>query len=179
MNLSGSKTEKNLMDAFSGESQARNKYTFFASQAKKEGYKQIAAIFQETADNEKEHAKLWFKALHDNSVPLTTTNLLDSANGEHYEWSEMYKKFAQEAKEEGFYQIATLFEKVGEIEREHQQRYLKLLNNIETNQVFSKNAPVTWICTNCGHVLEGTDAPQKCPVCSHPISYFKVKCDDF
>ncbi len=175
----GSKTEKNLMDAFSGESQARNKYTFFASQAKKEGYNQIADIFLETADNEKEHAKLWFKALHDNSVPLTVTNLLDAANGEYYEWSEMYKQFAKDAREEGFDEIAELFDGVAKIEKEHQERYLKLLDNIKNSQVFSKNVSSTWICTNCGHTLEGMSAPEKCPVCSHPTAYFKIKCEKF
>ena len=179
MNLKGSKTEKNLMDAFAGESQARNRYTFFASQAKKEGYEQIADIFQETADNEKEHAKIWYKKLHNDSIPVTMDNLLDAANGEFYEWSDMYKRFAQEAKEEGFYQIAVLFEKVGEIEREHQQRYLKLLENIKTDQVFSKSSPVIWICSNCGHIIEANSAPEKCPVCLHPKAYFKVKCDNF
>lgn len=179
MDLKGSKTEKNLMDAFAGESQARNRYTFFASQAKQEGYNQIAQIFEETANNEKAHAKIWYKILHNDSIPLTADNLLDAANGEFYEWSDMYKRFAQEARQEGFYQIAILFEKVGEIEREHQQRYLKLLENIKKDQVFSKTTPVIWICENCGHIIEGKNAPQKCPVCSHPKAFFKVKYDNF
>lgn len=179
MNLIGSKTEKNLMDAFTGESMARNKYSFFASQAKQEGYNQISDIFKETADNEREHAKLWFKALHNNSIPSTLENLVDAAAGEHYEWSDMYKRFAKEAREEGFYQIAVLFEKVGEIEREHQQRYLQLAENIKNNQVFSKNMKVRWICSNCGHVVEGENAPKQCPVCAHPMAYFKIKNENF
>ncbi|MBP0979429.1 MAG: rubrerythrin family protein [Oscillospiraceae bacterium] len=179
MDLLGSKTEQNLRSAFAGESQARNKYSFFASQAKKEGYNQIADIFQETAENEKEHAKIWFKLLNDDGIPMTVNNLDDAANGELYEWSQMYKKFAEEAKEEGFYQIAVLFEKVAQIEKMHQERYLALLENIKTNQVFSKNYSAEWICTNCGHTLESKNAPEKCPVCSHPTAYFKLRCENY
>ncbi len=179
MNLKGTKTEKNLMDAFAGESQARNKYTYYASQAKKEGFNQIAEIFQETADNEKEHAKLWFKALHDDKIPVTADNLFDAATGEYYEWSDMYKKFAQEAREEGFTELAVKFEKVALIEKSHQERYLKLLENIKNKKVFSKDEPVFWICTNCGHIVEGKSAPEKCPVCSHPQSYFEVKSENY
>jgi rubrerythrin len=175
MELKGSKTEKNLMDAFAGESQARNKYTYYASKARKEGYVQIAHIFEETAGNEKEHAELWFKQLHGGEVPNTTANLLDAAGGEHYEWTEMYKTMAEEAKEEGFTEIARLFEGVAKIEKEHEDRYLKLLHNIENGEVFSRKEKVVWICTNCGHIYEGTDAPPKCPVCSHPQAYFELR----
>ena len=170
--LKGSKTEQNLRDAFSGESQARNKYTYYSSAAKKEGYEQIAAIFQETADNEKEHAKIWFKLL--GGVSNTASNLKDAAAGEHYEWTTMYKNFAEIAREEGFKEIALLFDKVGDIENTHEERYLKLLSNLENAIVFKRNEKVYWICRNCGHVYEGTDAPAICPVCSHPQSYFQL-----
>ena len=171
-NLKGTKTEANLMAAFAGESQARNKYTYYASKAKKDGYEQIAAIFTETAENEKEHAKIWFKLLHD-GVPSTTQNLLDAAAGENYEWTEMYAQFAKEAKEEGFDQIAFLFEEVGRIEKEHEERYRRLLSNIEGGLVFSRDGDTIWQCRNCGHIHIGKDAPETCPVCSHPQSYFE------
>ena len=179
MNLKGSKTEKNLMTAFAGESQARNKYSYYASKAKKDGYEQLAAIFEETANNEKEHAKLWFKELHGGSVPNTITNLEDAANGENYEWTEMYKEFAETAKEEGFDRIAKLFEMVGEIEKEHEKRYLKLLQNIKDDRVFHKNENKIWVCRNCGHVYEGNDAKEVCPVCAHPQSFMEVKADNY
>lgn len=174
MNLKGSKTEKNLMTAFAGESQARNKYTYYASKAKKEGFEQIAAIFQETADNEKEHAKIWFKLLHD-GIQDTATNLKDAAAGENYEWTDMYATFAKEAKEEGFDQIAFLFESVAKIEKEHEERYKALLKNVETNSVFKKTEKTVWICRNCGHIYDGPEAPQKCPVCDHPQAYFQLR----
>ena len=177
--LKGSKTEKNLMDAFAGESQARNKYTYYASKAKKEGYEQIAAIFQETADNEKEHAKIWFKLLHDGEVPTTTQNLSDAAAGENYEWTDMYDRMAKEPKEEGFDHIAYLFEAVGRIEKEHEERYKKLLENIEGGLVFSKDGDAIWKCRNCGHIVIGKQAPEVCPVCNHPKSYFEVKAENF
>ena len=177
--LKGTKTEKNLMDAFAGESQARNKYTYYASKAKKEGYEQIAAIFQETADNEKEHAKIWFKLLHDGEVPTTTQNLADAANGENYEWTDMYDRMAKEAKEEGFDHIAYLFEAVGKIEREHEAIYKKLLENIEGGLVFSKDGDAIWKCRNCGHIVIGKQAPEVCPVCNHPKSYFEVKAENY
>lgn len=177
-NLKGTKTEANLMAAFAGESQARNKYTYYASKAKKDGYEQIAAIFTETAENEKEHAKIWFKLLHD-GVPSTTQNLLDAAAGENYEWTEMYAQFAKEAKEEGFDQIAFLFEEVGKIEKEHEERYRKLLSNIEGGLVFSRDGDTIWQCRNCGHIHIGKDAPEMCPVCSHPKSYFCVKAENY
>lgn len=179
MDLKGSKTEKNLMEAFAGESQARNKYTYFASQAKKEGYVQISKIFEETANNEKEHAKIWFKLLHGGSVGSTTENLQAAADGENYEWTDMYAKFAKEAKEEGFTQIAFLFEKVALIEKEHEERYKKLLNNIAEGTVFEKDEEVVWECANCGHVFVGKMAPDVCPVCNHPKSYFMVKANNF
>src|SRR5574344_1917408 len=170
MELKGSKTEKNLMEAFAGESQARNKYTFYASKAKKDGYEQIAAIFEETANNEKEHAKLWFKQLHGGEVPSTIDNLKDAANGENYEWTEMYDEFARVAEEEGFKDIARLFKGVGAIEKHHEERYLKLLGNIEDNIVFKRGEDTVWICRNCGHITVGPVAPKVCPVCSHPES---------
>ena len=173
-NLKGTKTEANLMEAFAGESQARNKYTYFVSQAKKEGYEQIAAFFLETAENEKEHAKMWFKQLHGGSIPDTASNLKAAAAGEHEEWTDMYARMAKEAREEGFTEIAALFEGVGEIEKEHEARYLALLKNIEENTVFKKQQKVIWQCANCGHHSEGTDAPSVCPVCNHPQSYFLV-----
>ena len=162
MNLKGSKTEKNLMTAF------------YASKAKKEGFEQIAAIFQETADNEKEHAKIWFKLLHD-GIQDTATNLKDAAAGENYEWTDMYATFAKEAKEEGFDQIAFLFESVAKIEKEHEERYKALLKNVETNSVFKKTEKTVWICRNCGHIYDGPEAPQKCPVCDHPQAYFQLR----
>ena len=175
MELKGSKTEKNLMIAFSGESEARNKYTFYASKAKKDGYEQIASIFEETANNEKEHAKLWFKALNNGEIPSTIDNLKDAANGENYEWTQMYKGFAIVAKEEGFDDIAKLFEMVADIEKNHEQRYLKLVENIEENKVFHKDEEVIWICRNCGHVYYGKDALKVCPVCKHPESFMELK----
>ena len=175
MELKGSKTEKNLMTAFSGESEARNKYTFYASKAKKDGYEQIASIFEETANNEKEHAKLWFKALNNGEIPSTIDNLKDAAKGENYEWTQMYKGFAMVAKEEGFDDIAKLFEMVADIEKNHEQRYLKLVENIEENKVFHKDEEVIWICRNCGHVYYGKDALKICPVCKHPESFMELK----
>ena len=178
MELKGTKTEQNLMIAFAGESQARNKYTYYASKAKKDGYEQIAAIFEETASNEKEHAKIWFKLLH-NGMPDTKTNLLDAANGENYEWTDMYEEFAKTAEEEGFDDIAYLFTEVGKIEKEHEERYRKLLNNIESGKVFIKEQPKMWICRNCGHIHYGEKAPEICPVCNHPQSYFEEKANNY
>ncbi len=172
-NLKGTKTEANLMTAFAGESQARNKYTYYASKAKKEGYEQIAAIFTETANNEKEHAKIWFKLLHEGEVPDTLTNLADAAAGENYEWTDMYANMAKEAREEGFEKIAILFEMVGKIEKEHEARYLALKENIEKGRVFEKDGKIFWQCANCGHIHEGLKAPAKCPVCDHPQAYFQ------
>ncbi len=173
-NLKGTKTEANLMTAFAGESQARNKYTYYASVAKKEGYVQIANLFEETANNEKEHAKIWFKLLHDGGIPDTATNLLDAAEGENYEWTDMYAKFAEEAKAEGFTKIAYLFEAVGKIEKEHEERYRKLLANVEGNAVFIKGEKVLWQCANCGHIHVGEKAPEVCPVCDHPKAHFQI-----
>ena len=172
-NLKGTKTEQNLMTAFAGESQARNKYTYYASKARKEGYNQIADLFEETANNEKEHAKIWFKLLHDGEVPTTSVNLLDAAEGENYEWTDMYAEFARVAKEEGFTRIAFLFEKVGEIEKHHEERYRKLLANVEGDLVFSREGDTVWQCANCGHIVIGKKAPVKCPVCDHPQAYFQ------
>jgi len=177
--LKGTKTEKNLKEAFAGESQARNKYTYFASKAKKEGYEQIAAIFEETAENEKEHAKIWFKLLHDGDVPKTTENLKAAADGENDEWTDMYARMAKEAKEEGFNDIAFLFEQVGKIEKEHEERYRKLLENIEKEIVFKREEEKTWICRNCGHIHKGKKAIEMCPVCKHPLSYQEIKADNF
>ena len=179
MELKGSKTESNLMAAFAGESQARNKYSYYASQAKKDGYEQIAAIFEETANNEKEHAKMWFKELHGGSIPTTLENLKDAANGENYEWTEMYKEFAQTAREEGFNDIAFLFEKVAEIEKHHEERYMKLIDNIENDLVFKKGEETIWICRNCGHIYKGKNALKLCPVCKHPESYMEVKAENY
>ena len=179
MDLKGSRTEANLMAAFAGESQARNKYTYYASKAKKDGYVQIRKIFEETADNEKEHAKIWFKLLHDGEMPATLDNLKDAAAGENYEWTDMYDKFAKEAKEEGFDHIAYLFEAVGKIEKEHEERYRKLIANMEGGLVFSKDGDVIWQCSNCGHIVVGKKAPEICPVCSHPQSYFQVKAENY
>ena len=174
-NLKGTRTEANLMAAFAGESQARNKYTYYASKAKKDGYEQIAALFAETAHNEMEHAKIWFKLLHGGAVPDTIQNLKDAAAGENFEWTEMYKNMAVEAREEGFDKIASLFEQVAIIEKEHEERYLKLLENIETGTVFSKKEKNVWICRNCGHIADAADAPQVCPVCDHPQAYFELR----
>ena len=179
MELKGSKTEENLLKAFAGESGARNKYTYFASKAKKEGYEQIAAIFEETANNEKEHAKMWFKLLNGGEIKSTKENLKAAAEGENFEWTDMYKEFAKTAKEEGFDDIAFLFEEVAKIEKHHEERYLKLLGNINDNLVFSKNEEVVWICRNCGHVYVGKDAPKVCPVCNHPQSYFEQKKENY
>ena len=179
MELKGSKTEQNLMTAFAGESQARNKYTFFASQAKKDGYEQIAAIFQETADNEKEHAKLWFKLLNGGSIGSTEENLKAAAAGENYEWTDMYAEFAKTAKEEGFARIAYLFEEVAKIEKEHEQRYLKLLENVKDGKVFEAGEVKIWKCRNCGHIVVGTSAPEVCPVCNHPKAYFEIKAENY
>jgi len=178
-NLKGTKTEANLLTAFAGESQARNKYTYYASKAKKEGYVQIAAIFEETAANEKEHAKIWFKLLHDGGIPTTSVNLLDAAEGENYEWTDMYFNMAKDAKEEGFNDIAYLFEAVGKIEKEHEERYRKLLANLEGNAVFIKGEKVMWQCANCGHIHFGEKAPELCPVCKHPKAYFQIKAENY
>ena len=179
MQLKGSKTEQNLMTAFAGESQARNKYTYYASKAKKDGYEQIAAIFEETANNEKEHAKMWFKELHDGAVPDTMINLKDAADGENYEWTDMYAGFAKTAREEGFEEIAKKFEGVAAIEKQHEERYRKLLKNIEDAKVFSKDGDAIWICRNCGHVMVGKLAPEVCPVCAHPQAYFEVRAENY
>lgn len=173
MDLRGSKTEKNLMEAFAGESQARNKYNFYASKARKDGYEQIANIFEETANNEKEHAKIWFKALH-NGMPATEENLIDAAAGEHGEWTEMYERMAREAEEEGFSHLAYQFRAVGAIEKIHEERYLKLLKDVKEHKVFENAKVVAWKCLNCGHIHMGTKAPIVCPVCDHPQSYFVV-----
>ena len=173
--LAGTKTEKNLQEAFAGESQARNKYTYYASKAKKDGFVQIAALFEETAANEKEHAKIWFKYLHGGSVPDTATNLEDAASGENFEWTDMYARMAKEAREEGFLEIAQSFEMVGAIEKHHEERYRKLLKNINDKKVFSKDGDVIWQCANCGHIVIGKQAPEVCPVCDHPQSYFQVE----
>ena len=176
-NLKGTKTEANLMTAFAGESQARNKYTYFASVAKKEGFNRIAAIFEETANNEKEHAKMWFKEL--GGIGDTASNLEAAAAGENYEWTDMYATFAKEAKEEGFDRIAALFEGVAKIEKEHEERYRKLLANVKNGEVFEKGSVVIWQCANCGHIVVGTKAPQVCPVCAHPQSYFQIKAENY
>ena len=177
--LKGSKTEKNLQEAFAGESMARNKYTYYASQARKDGYEQIAKIFEETANNEKEHAKIWFKLLHGDAVPATAENLLDAAQGENYEWTDMYARFAQEAREEGFTKIAALFDMVGKIEKEHEERYRKLLANVEGQLVFSREGDCIWECANCGHVVIGKKAPEMCPVCKHPKAFFQIKAENY
>ena len=179
MELKGTKTEANLMTAFAGESQARNKYTYFASKAKKEGYEQIASIFEETANNEKEHAKIWFKLLNGGDINSTAENLKAAAEGENYEWTDMYKEFAKTAKEEGFDKIAFLFEEVAKIEKNHEERYLKLLGNVDNNLVFKKGEETVWICRNCGHVYVGKEAPKVCPVCNHPQSYFEQKKENY
>ena len=177
MELKGSKTEQNLRDAFSGESEARNKYTYFASVAKKEGYQQIAAIFEETANNEKEHAKMWFKELQ--GIGTTADNLLAAANGENYEWTDMYATFAEEAEEEGFTEIAKRFRMVAEIEKSHEERYRALLNNVEMQAVFAKSEETMWECRNCGHLVMGKKAPEVCPVCKHPQAYFEVRKENY
>ena len=177
--LKGTKTEKNLQEAFAGESMARNKYTYFASKAKKDGYVQIAAIFEETAANEKEHAKMWYKLLNGGKVSDTVKNLEDAASGENFEWSDMYARMAQEAREEGFDEIAEKFEGVAAIEKEHEERYRKLLKNINDKKVFSKDGDVIWQCANCGHIVIGKQAPEVCPVCDHPQSYFQVKAENY
>ena len=174
-NLKGTKTEANLMAAFAGESQARNKYTYYASKAKKDGYEQVAAFFEETAHNEMEHAKMWFKLLHDGEVPNTIQNLKDAAAGENFEWTDMYKNMAVEAREEGFEKIAVLFDMVGEIEKEHEERYLKLLENIETGKVFCREEKNVWICRNCGHLVDAAKAPENCPVCDHSQAHFELR----
>jgi rubrerythrin len=179
MELKGSRTEANLMAAFAGESQARNKYTYYASKAKKDGFVQISKIFEETAANEKEHAEIWFKLLKGGEIPDTATNLKDAAAGENYEWTDMYAGFAKTAKEEGFDQIAVLFEKVGAIEKEHEERYNKLLANVEGGLVFSKDGDTIWKCSNCGHIHIGKTAPEICPVCTHPKAYFEVKAENY
>ena len=177
--LKGTKTEQNLMSAFAGESQARNKYTYYASQAKKEGFVQISKIFEETANNEKEHAKLWFKLLHGDKVPETLVNLEDAANGENYEWTDMYAQFAKDAREEGFEKIAIMFDLVAKVEREHENRYRRLLENIKNGRVFEKEEKVRWECANCGHVFEAEEAPKVCPVCAHPQAFFFVKAENY
>ncbi len=175
----GTQTEKNLEAAFAGESQARNKYTYYASRAKKDGYEQIAALFLKTADNEKEHAKMWFKELHDGAVPDTVTNLNDAADGENYEWTDMYEGFAKTAEAEGFKELAAKFRLVADIEKHHEERYRALLKNVETQEVFQKSEVKVWECRNCGHIVVGTKAPQLCPVCAHPQSYFEVHAENY
>lgn len=179
MELKGTRTEANLMAAFAGETQARTKYSTYAAVARKEGYEQIGALFDETAENEKEHAEIWFKYLHGGEVPDTLANLKDAANGEHFEWTDMYATFAKEAKEEGFDRIASLFEMVAAIEREHEARYQKLIANMEGGLVFSREGDTIWKCRNCGHILVGKKAPELCPVCSHPKSYFEIKAENY
>ena len=176
--LKGTKTEANLMAAFAGESQARNRYTFYASKARKDGYVQIAKIFEETAANEKEHAEIWFKLLHD-GIPSTEENLKDAAAGENYEWTDMYAGFAKTAKEEGFDRIAALFTMVGAIEKEHEERYLKLLANVQEGLVFSRDGDMIWQCSNCGHIVVGKKAPEVCPVCAHPKADFQIKAENY
>ena len=179
MELKGSRTEANLMAAFAGESQARNKYTYYASKAKKDGFEQIAEIFFFIVNNEKEHAKMWFKELHGGEVPSTSENLLDAANGENFEWTDMYKEFAETAREEGFDRIANLFEGVAEIEKHHEERYRELLKNVEISEVFKKSEVKIWECRNCGHIVVGTNAPEVCPVCAHPQSYFEINVKNY
>ena len=177
--LKGSRTEQNLQAAFAGESMARNKYTYYASKARKDGYEQIAKIFEETAANEKEHAKLWFKLLHGGEIASTLDNLRDAADGDNYEWTDMYERFATEAREEGFAQIAALFAMVAKIEKEHEERYRRLIANIEQGLVFSREGDTVWVCGNCGHVVIGKKAPEACPVCKHPQAYFEIRADNF
>ena len=177
--LAGTKTEANLQAAFAGESQARNKYTYFASKAKKEGFVQIAAIFEETAKNEQEHAKIWFKLLHGGEIASTAENLLEAAEGENYEWTDMYYEFAKVAREEGFEDIAKLFDGVAAIEKEHEERYRKLLANVKGDLVFSKDGDAVWQCSNCGHIVVGKKAPEVCPICAHPQAYFQVRAENY
>jgi len=177
--LKGTKTEQNLREAFAGESMATNKYTYYASKAKKDGYQQIAAIFEETAKNEREHAKIWFKLLHDGAVPNTDINLADAAEGENYEWTDMYDRMAKEAAEEGFTEIAALFRGVAAVEKEHEERYGKLLSNVNEGIVFSRDNDQIWQCSNCGHIVIGKKAPQLCPVCAHPRAYFQIKAENY
>ena len=177
--LKGTKTEKNLQEAFAGESQARNKYTYFASKARKDGYEQIAALFEETANNEKEHAKLWVKYLEGGEIKDTMNNLKEAANGENYEWTDMYDRMAKEAEEEGFKEIAAKFRAVGAIEKHHEERYRKLLKNIEDSVVFSRDGDRIWICRNCGHIVVGAKAPKVCPVCLHPQSFFELRAENY
>ena len=179
MDFEQSKTRANLMAAFAGESQARNKYTYYASKAKKDGYEQIAAVFQETADNEKEHAELWYKRLHDGAVPDTIQNLKDAAAGENYEWTEMYREFAEVADEEGFSEIAEQFRRILSVEKVHEERYLKLLGNIEQGIVFARDGVMIWKCRNCGYLHTGKIAPEKCPACQHPKSYFELRAENY
>jgi len=179
MEFKDSKTYKNLQTAFAGESQARNKYSYYASKAKRDGYEQIAAIFEETANNEKEHAKMWFKELNGGTIPSTEENLLAAAEGENYEWTDMYDGFAKTAKEEGFNRIAFLFESVAKIEKEHEERYRKLLKNVKEKLVFSRDGDCIWQCRNCGHIVVGKSAPTVCPVCNHPQSYFEIKNENY
>lgn len=179
MDIKGTKTEKNLMEAFAGESMARNKYTYYASKAKKDGFVQISKIFEETAANEQEHAKIWFKYLHDGAVPDTETNLADAADGENLEWTDMYARMAKEAREEGFIEIARKFEMVAAIEREHEERYRKLLANLKEGLVFSRDGDRVWQCSNCGHIVIGRKAPQICPVCDHPQAFFELKAENY
>jgi rubrerythrin len=177
--LEGTKTQANLMTAFAGESQARNKYTYFANKARKDGFVQIAKIFEETADNEKAHAEIWFKLLQGGELADTATNLKDAMTGENYEWTDMYANFSKEAKEEGFENIAYLFDEVGKIEKEHEERFKKLLENVKGGLVFSRDEDKIWICSNCGHIVIGKDAPEKCPVCKHPKAYFHLKAQNY
>lgn len=179
MNLKGSKTEANLMAAFAGESQARNKYTYYASKAKKEGYNEIAAVFEETANNEKEHAKIWFKLLHDGEVPGTLANLADAAAGENYEWTDMYARMAREAREEGFEELAVKFELVAKVEAAHERRYNLLLESLKNDKTFKGDAPLGWKCRNCGYIHEGDEAPEVCPCCAHPKAYFERKVENY
>ena len=179
MELKGTKTEKNLMEAFAGESQAHTKYLYYASKAKNEGYVQIANLFTETALNEKEHAKIWFKYLHNGEIPETLTNLDDAANGENFEWTDMYDRMAAQAREEGFDEIAARFEMVGQIEKRHEERYRKLISNIEDGLVFSRDGDAIWICSNCGHIVVGPKDPELCPVCAHPKKYFELYNENF
>lgn len=179
MELKGSKTEANLLAAFSGESQARNKYTYYAATARKEGYEQIGDIFDQTAANEKEHAEIWFKYLHDGSLPDTTQSLLDAAEGEHYEWTTMYKEFAEIADQEGFTEIAAIMRLVANIEKEHEERFKKLSVNLKENKVFTRDGEQVWLCRNCGHIHVGKSAPQVCPVCKHQQSYFEIKAENY
>lgn len=179
MEFKGSRTEANLATAFAGESQARTKYTFYASKAKKEGYEQIAALFEETANNEKEHAKLWFKLLHDNEIPDTMTNLADAAAGENYEWTEMYKEFADVAEEEGFTSIAATMRLIAQVEKSHEERYRKLLQNLKEDAVFKCGEETVWVCRNCGYIYIGKEAPKVCPACEHPQAYFERRAENY